>query len=161
MVNRFLTLRQCLIVICFCLAGASQALAQQPQPTPESRETFCVPPSLSGSSGMGMGSGAGAPEDAVTIVFTTKEVTKKAEILFNPRPAFTATESASTHGMVRVRVVLCPKGFTSNIKFLSELSEAAAKKALEATQNIRFIPAEKDGKRVAQYATVEYSIEVY
>jgi hypothetical protein len=34
-------------------------------------------------------------------------------------------------------------------------------KAVEAARNIRFIPAEKDGKRVAQYATVTYSLHVY
>ncbi len=48
-----------------------------------------------------------------------------------------------------------------NIKYLSKLPDEVTKKAIEAARNIRFIPAEKDGKRVAQYATLVYSVELY
>jgi TonB family protein len=138
-------------------------MAQKPQPTPAATEKFCIPPaSLGGDRGMGSGSGAGAGKlttgEEVKVVFTNREVTKKAEILLSPGPRFTAAESGNINGEVKLRVVLCPRGFVSNIKILSKLPDAVMEKAIEAARNIRFIPAEKDGQRVAQYATVVYSI---
>jgi hypothetical protein len=124
-------------------------------------EKFCIPPpSLGGNVGMGSGDGSGnvTTHDEVKAVFTNREVTKKAEILFSPGPGFTAAELSNINEAVKLRVVLCPKGFVSNIKILSKLPAAVTDKAIEAARNIRFIPAEKDGQRVAQYATVVYSI---
>ena len=60
-----------------------------------------------------------------------------------------------------MRVVLCPRGYVSNITTLSKVSDEVIAKAVEAARNIRFIPAEKDGKRVAQYATVVSRLQVY
>lgn len=62
---------------------------------------------------------------------------------------------------VRLRVVLCPRGYVSNIEVLSKAPDDFTEKAIEAAREMRFIPAEKDGKRVAHYAVVEYSHHVY
>ncbi|MGB9180761.1 MAG: energy transducer TonB [Pyrinomonadaceae bacterium] len=164
MANCFFSARRCLILIGICLAWSLSCMAQTLQPTPTATERFCLPPPpLGGSHGQGSGAGVGSAstDNEVKVVFTNKEVTKKAEILLAPGPGFTTAELDNISEEVKLRVVLCPKGFVSNIKILSKLPEAATEKAIEAARNIRFIPAEKDGKRVAQYATIVYSNSTY
>jgi TonB family protein len=161
MATYILSTKRCLIIVGICLIWSLSCMAQKPQPTPAATEKFCIPPaSLGGDRGMGSGAGSEhvATGEEVKVVFTNREVTKKAEILLSPGPRFTAAESGNINGEVKLRVVLCPRGFVSNIKILSKLPDAVMEKAIEAARNIRFIPAEKDGQRVAQYATVVYSI---
>lgn len=159
-----LSLRQCLVVAGFCLAWALPCAAQTPQPAPTSAVRFCEAPARVGRHGGGVGSGSGSAtmNDEVKVVFTQAEVTKRAEVLYRPEPDFTAPAgSDAVEWDVKLRVVLCPRGYVSNIEISSKASNDFIEKAVEAAREIRFIPAEKDGKRVAQYATVEYSHHVY
>jgi outer membrane biosynthesis protein TonB len=154
-------LRRCLIVIGMSLAGGLSCAAQQAKPAPTPPATLCEPPSRAGraAKGVGTGSGSAAAGDEVRAVFSQSEVTKRAEVLFKPEPDYPASEPGRWE--VKLRVVLCPRGYVSDIEVLSKSPGDAAEKAVEAAREIRFIPAEKDGKRVAQYATVVYSHEVY
>jgi hypothetical protein len=98
-------------------------------------------------------------------VFTQSQVTKKAEVLFKPELGYSASGSEVGAWEIKLRVVLCPRGYVSNIEIPSQeakkVPDAFTEKAVEAARNIRFIPAEKDGKRVAQYIIVVYSYEAY
>jgi TonB family protein len=124
---------------------------------------LCEAPSHSARVGRGVGSGSGhaTADDEVREVFTQSEVTKKAEILFRMDPDYPPSGSDNVGWEVRLRVVLCPRGYVSNIEVLSKAPDGFTEKAIEAAREMRFIPAEKDGKRVAQYAVVEYSHHVY
>jgi TonB family protein len=159
-----LSFRRGLVVAGFCLAWSLPCAAQKPEPAPAAGARFCEAPSLTGHPGGGVGSGAGVGAgsgDEVKVVFTQSEVTKKAEVLFRPAPDYGALKTEAAEGNVKLRVVLCPRGYVSNIEVLSKAADGLTKKAVEAAREIRFVPAEKDGKRVAQYATVEYSHSVY
>jgi outer membrane biosynthesis protein TonB len=151
------------MIVGFCLAWSLMCAAQKPQPAPTPAAKLCEAPTLVGRPNRGVGSGAGSAtmSDEVKEVFTQSEVTKKAEVLFRPTPDYTALRADVAQGEVKLRVVLCPKGYVSNIEILSKASGDFIEKSVEAAREIRFIPAEKDGKRVAQYATVMYSHQVY
>lgn len=159
-----LSFRRCFMIVGFCLAWPLTCAAQQkPAPAPIPIVRLCEAPSLAGraSRGVGSGSGSAMASDEVKEVFKQSEVTKKAEVLFKPTPDYTGLRADVAAGKVELRVVLCPKGYVSNIEILSQASGEFIEKAVEAAREIRFIPAEKDGKRVAQYVLIEYSHEVY
>jgi len=42
-----------------------------------------------------------------------------------------------------------------------ELKDGMTEAAIEAARNIRFFPAEKDGKPVSQWMTLEYNFNLY
>jgi hypothetical protein len=164
MVTYLFGVRRCLVVVGLGLAGMLPCAAQQkPQSAPTPSVRLCEAPTPVGRPGRGVGSGSGSPtvSDEVKVVFTQSEVTKKAEVLFKPTPDYTALRADVAEEEAQLRVVLCPKGYVSNIEVLSKASGEFIEKAVEAAREIRFIPAEKDGKRVAQYATVVYSHHVY
>jgi TonB family protein len=158
-----LSFRRGLVVAGFCLAWSLPCAAQKPEPTPTPAARLCEAPTPTGRPGGGVGSGSGVATagDEVKVVFTQSEVTKKAEVLFRPAPDYGAMKADAAEGEVKLRVVLCPRGYVSNIEVLSKAADELTEKAVEAAREIRFVPAEKDGKRVAQYATVEYSHHVY
>jgi TonB family protein len=164
MVSSVFDVRRCLIVLGLNLAGALSCAAQKPAPTPTPTARLCEAPSPAGRPGRGVGGGAGVGDgsgDEVKVVFTQSEVTKKAEVLFKPAPDYGGLKADAAEGEVKLRVVLCPRGYVSNIEVLSKAAAKLTEQVVEAAREIRFIPAEKDGKRVAQYATVEYSHHVY
>jgi TonB family protein len=164
MTHFVLSLRRGLVVVGFCLAWALPCAAQKPEPSPTPAARLCEAPSPAARPRKGVGSGAGIGDgsgDEVKVVFTQSEVTKKAEVLFRPAPDYGALKADAAEGEVKLRVVLCPRGYVSNIEVLSKAANELTEKAVEAAREIRFVPAEKDGKRVAQYATVEYSHSVY
>lgn len=154
-------LRRLLAAVGIILAGALLCAARQAEPAPTHPAKLCEPPSQTrrAARGVGSGSGSAGAGDEVRAVFSQSEVTTRAEVLFKPEPDFEASEPGRWE--VKLRVVLCPRGYVSNIEVLSKTTGGAAEKAMEAARGIRFIPAVKGGKRVAQYATVVYSHEVY
>jgi hypothetical protein len=170
MVPGFLSFRQCLGIAGFCMAWSLTCAAQTPQ-KPQPAQTpvtrFCEAPRPARRAGRGVGTGSGSAtaNDEVKEVFTQSQVTKKAEVLFRPDLDYSASGSEVGAWEIKLRVVLCPRGYVSDIEIPSQEAEkvpdAFIEKAVEAAKNIRFIPAEKDGKRVAQYAIVAYSYEVY
>ncbi len=158
MTIKFFGLRGCLVAIILGVFEALPCAAQSPSPAVR----FCEVPTPISRAGRGIGTGSGrTTDDAVKEVFTPSEVTKKAEVLFRPEADYHASGSDSIAFEVKLRLVLCPRGYTSNIEILSKAPDDFIEKVVEAARNIRFIPGEKDGKRVAQYITVVYSHRVY
>jgi TonB family protein len=91
--------------------------------------------------------------------FTTREITKRAVITSNPSPRvlMTIPEDNPSHGVVRLRVILSSTGVVKDITVIKGLPGGLTERAVEAAGLIEFTPAQKDGRRVSQYVTLEYN----
>ena len=131
-------------------------------------------PSSSGpgrGGGVGSGTGVVAPKDNAgaptppadfNMPFKPAEVTKKAVITAKPEPGF--TESArkfNVTGTVRIRAILSAAGTVEGAHVVKWLPHGLTQRALAAARQIRFEPAQKDGKPVSQYVTLEYNFNIY
>jgi TonB family protein len=108
--------------------------------------------------------GPGGPGSNINYdkVFKQPEVQIKARITFNPQPQYTEeARKNQTQGVVRISMVLNASGQVQSIRVINGLPDGLTEKALEAARRIKFIPAQKDGRNVSQYATVEYSFRIY
>ncbi|HZH30287.1 MAG TPA: energy transducer TonB [Pyrinomonadaceae bacterium] len=95
-------------------------------------------------------------------VYTQTDVTRKAVINHKPAPEYTVEARHNTvTGGVRLRLVLAADGTVRNIVPLTTLPDGLTEEAVEAARDIEFTPAEKDGRAVSQYATVEYNFNIY
>jgi len=95
-------------------------------------------------------------------VFTGNEVTRKATVVWKPEPTY--TEQARAHrvvGTVILKAVFAANGYVTNIIATRELKDGMTEAAIEAARNIRFFPAEKDGKPVSQWMTLEYNFNLF
>jgi TonB family protein len=106
-----------------------------------------------------------APVDGVVDaerIYKWREVTRKASVVYKPEPAYTekARKSQLT-GTVRMRVVLSADGKVTNILALTTLPHGLTEQAGRAARHIKFIPAVLDGRRVSQYAFIEYNFNIY
>jgi TonB family protein len=109
----------------------------------------------------GGGGPGGNGEVDYTRPFRQNEVTRKVIITFKPRPGF--TEEARKNlvgGVVRLRAVLNRSGEVTDIQVVKGLPDGLTEKAIAAARQIRFTPAEKDGRAVSQYVVLEYNFEV-
>ncbi|HEY0321506.1 MAG TPA: energy transducer TonB, partial [Pyrinomonadaceae bacterium] len=111
--------------------------------------------------GGGAGGGGGGGDDP-NKVYTTKDVSSKARILSRPEPQY--TEEARRNqvtGTVVLRAVFGANGAVSNIKAVKGLPDGLTEKAISAARQIRFVPAQKDGRAVSQYIQIEYNFNLY
>lgn len=111
--------------------------------------------------GAGPGVGGNAAPD-INRIFTVKDVTRRAVIVSRPEPLY--TEEARKHqitGTVMLRLVLNANGTVTNVVALSRLPDGLTEKAVEAARRIQFTPAERDGRKVSQYATINYNFNIY
>ena len=127
--NRTLLIESLLIVF----IGAWTVSAQSPKPSP-------------------------TPECSL-LVYTSKEVDRKVKVLDYPAPRFDSYEIA-THSpaVVILRAIFCGDGKVTDIKVQRHVSQSLDDEAIRTAKTIRFQPAEKDGKRVSQWMTLEYHI---
>jgi len=112
-----------------------------------------------GGGGAGGGGGGGADPNRV---YTTKDVTSKARILSRPEPQY--TEEARRNqvtGTVILRAVFSAGGTVTNIKAVKGLPDGLTEKAIAAARQIKFVPAQKDGRNVSQYIQIEYNFNLY
>ena len=94
--------------------------------------------------------------------FHPKDVTRKANITSKPEPLYTEeARKNQVTGTVRLRLILGASGSVSGITPLSRLPDGLTEKAIEAARKISFRPAEKDGRKVSQYVTIEYNFNIY
>lgn len=88
--------------------------------------------------------------------------TRKAVILYRSEPSFTEeARKRNIEGVVRLRVVLTSWGRVANIEVQKGLNGGLTERAVEAARHIKFLPAEKDGRLVSQYITIEYNFNFY
>lgn len=87
------------------------------------------------------------------------EVDKKLRILDKPEPDFSAQERRQyAHQKIILTTVFCGSGVVTKIRVKSGISDRVNDKAIEAARKIRFLPGEKDGKKVSQWLIVEYHV---
>jgi TonB family protein len=110
--------------------------------------------------GGGPGGGGGGTDYSKT--FAARDVTRKAQITSKPEPLYTEeARKNQVTGTVRLRLILGASGSVSGITPVSRLPDGLTEKAIEAARKIRFSPAEKDGRKVSQYVTIEYNFNIY
>jgi protein TonB len=89
-------------------------------------------------------------------------VTRKAVLLSRPEPGFTEeARKNNITGTVRLRMALGADGTVSNILVIKGLPDGLTERAIEAAKRIQFTPAQKDGRNVSQWVTVEYNFNIY
>lgn len=114
-----------------------------------------------GGGEFGGGGGGGAAVD-YSRPFRQNEVTKKAIITEKPEPDFTKqARKFWVTGVVRLRAILAADGQIKNISVVKGLPHGLTEKAVAAARGIRFAPAQKDGRAVAQYVVLEYNFHIY
>src|SRR5215211_570375 len=112
----------------------------------------------------GGGGPGGGGEGGVdyTRIFKQNEVTRKAVITFKPEPGFTEdARKNNVTGVVRLRAILHASGGIQGISVVKGLPDGLTEKAISAARQIRFTPAEKDGRSVSQYVVLEYNFNIY
>ncbi|HEV2762774.1 MAG TPA: energy transducer TonB [Pyrinomonadaceae bacterium] len=108
-----------------------------------------------GGGGEGGGADYGRP-------FRANEVTRKAVITFKPEPQFTEeARKNNVNGLVKLRLLLTSSGTVGSITVVKGLPDGLTERAIQAARQIRFTPAEKDGRRVSQYIVIEYNFNIY
>src|SRR5215203_2420127 len=110
----------------------------------------------------GGGPGPNAAPVDYTRPFKQSEVTKKALITHKPGSGFTEkARKNGVEGVVRLRAVLNASGRVTDIGVVEGLPDGLTEKAIAAATQVRFRPAEKDGRVVSQYVVFEYYFTVY
>jgi TonB family protein len=110
----------------------------------------------------GGGPGGGGEGGDPNRVYTTKDVTSKARILSRPEPQY--TEEARRNqvtGTVVLRAIFAANGSVTGIKAIKGLPDGLTEKAIAAARQIKFVPAQKDGRAVSQYIQIEYNFNLY
>jgi TonB family protein len=95
-------------------------------------------------------------------VFAPNTVEQKARIISRPNPQY--TESArrfGVEGTVVIRAVFSNEGQVTNIKVVKGLPHGLTQASVLVARQIKFIPAQKDGRPVSQYIQIEYSYRLY
>jgi TonB family protein len=106
--------------------------------------------------------GAQATDTAQAPPLSSREVTRKAVIVWKPAPRYTEEARRSrSKGTVVIKAILASNGQVTNIRPLNELKDGLTESAIEAARSMRFFPAEKDGKPVSQSVQLEYNFDVY
>jgi TonB family protein len=107
------------------------------------------------------GDGGGGGVD-YTHPFRQNEVTQRALITFKPEPGFTEeARRNNVTGLVRLRAILSASGEVTGISVVKGLPDGLTEKAISAARQIRFRPAQKDGRTVSQYVVLEYNFNIY
>ncbi|HVF55180.1 MAG TPA: energy transducer TonB [Pyrinomonadaceae bacterium] len=110
----------------------------------------------------GGGGGAPEPKEDYRRTFKMSEVSRKALIISKPDPGFTEeARKNNVTGVVRLKAVLSSSGAVTGIAVLKGLPDGLTERAIAAARNIKFQPAQKDGRTVSQYITLEYSFNIY
>jgi len=95
-------------------------------------------------------------------ILSSQDVTRKAVIAWKPIPGY--TEKARVNGLIGsviLEAVFAANGYVTNIKVINGMKDGMTERAIEYTRNIRFFPAEKDGKPVSQSTRLEYKFNLY
>lgn len=119
----------------------------------------------SGGGDLKVGGGGPGPGDGpvdYTRPFRQNQVTKKALILSKPQPGFTEwARRFNVTGVVRLRAILHYTGAVQGVAVVKSLPHGLTRKSIDAARQIRFEPAQKDGRAVSQYVVLEYNYNIY
>ena len=109
--------------------------------------------------------GIGAqPEDSIdpSTILNGRDVDQKVVVLTRPEPSYTEdARRGRITGVVVIKAVFGSHGAVTNIRTVSQLPLGLTEQAIRAAQQIRFVPAVKDGKRVSMWLQLEYNFNLY
>ena len=89
-------------------------------------------------------------------------MTRRVTILSKPEPSFTEeARKNNVTGEVVLRVIFSSSGQVTNIVPIKRLPDGLTEKAIAAARQIKFVPAEKDGRPVSVYGTIAYNFNIY
>jgi TonB family protein len=101
-------------------------------------------------------------EDVTSNIFRATEVTRRAMVVWKSEPFYTSEARAHrVVGTVSLEAVLAEDGYVTNITVTNGLQDGLTEAAIDAARNIRFFPAEKDGRPVSQRVMLEYGFNLY
>ena len=166
-----------LLILIFCAPALAQSgrrtkTVPTPTPTPEAKPSPSPTPSLPARSLVTAekdqdyrctddGSLAHLLEESNVVTYTAKEVEARAEITEKPEPLYTReARRVGVQGNVVLRVLLLGDGKLDRIRVVRRLPYGLTENAIRAACEIKFKPAIKDGKPVAQWATLEYGFRL-
>jgi len=115
--------------------------------------------------GSGIGSGPGSSSQTIPterLVLSGKDVSRKPIVVAKPEATY--TEEARRNqitGTVVLKCVFTSSGRVERIFPIRALPFGLTERSIMAAKNIRFIPAQKDGKYVSQYMQLEYNFNLY
>ena len=90
-------------------------------------------------------------------VIATKELTRKAILVMKREPYITReARIKKVYGSVFLRLLLSSSGFVTEVKVIKGVGAGLDESAVEAAKQVKFIPAEKDGRAVSAYHLLEY-----
>jgi TonB family protein len=95
-------------------------------------------------------------------VFSGKDVDQRVHVLSKPEPQY--SDEARRNGVIGtivLRTVFSADGVVKNIRVMQALPYGLTTRAVRAARQIRFTPAEKDGKPVSMYIQLEYNFNLY
>jgi TonB family protein len=110
----------------------------------------------------GGGPGGGGGGTDYNRIFRSSEVNSRARVLSKPEPSY--TESARKNqitGTVVLRAVFSSSGSVTNISTIRGLPDGLTERAITAAKQIRFVPAQKDGRPVSMWMQLEYNFNLY
>jgi len=143
-----------------------------PTPTPEVKPSPSPTPSLPARSLVTAekdedyrctddGSLAHLLEESQVVTYTSKEVDTNARIIEKPEPRYTReARRVGVQGNVILRVLLLSDGKLDRVRVVRRLPYGLTENAIRAACEIKFEPAIKDGKPVAQWAALEYGFRL-
>jgi len=101
-------------------------------------------------------------EDESRAVFNGNEVDRRAAITFKPEPGFTEeARRKNLAGAVRLRAVLAADGAVRHVFVVMGMPEGMSEKCVAAAEGMKFTPAVKNGRPVAQFVVLEYNFNTY
>jgi TonB family protein len=110
----------------------------------------------------GGGPGGGGGGTDYNKVFSSKDVTSRARVLDKPEPQYTeAARKNQVTGTVVLKAVFSSSGSVTNITTIRGLPDGLTERAIAAAKQIRFVPAQKDGRNVSMWMQLEYNFNLY
>jgi periplasmic protein TonB len=123
-----------------------------------------------GGAGTGHGTGVGSGNEAgvgtgeradYNGVFSVGSVTVRPQVLGRPTPGYTdEARRNQIEGSVKISVLLKADGTVSDIKVARGLGYGLDEKAIEAARQLRFVPAQKDGRAVSVRLFLEFKFSL-
>lgn len=97
-------------------------------------------------------------EKCVGRIYEPKEVSLRPKISSKPLPGYSTEAIAhNVRGRVVLKAVLCRTGKVTNVQVIESLPFGMTEKAIEAARQIKFEPAERNGRRVSEVIRLEYN----
>jgi TonB family protein len=93
--------------------------------------------------------------------FQPKEVDVRAVVTARPDPKYTEeARRVGVQGIVVLKVLLSAEGKIDRIRVIRRLPYGLTESAIRAACGIKFTPAQINGQKVSQWATVEYGFSL-